>query len=184
MKVNLDGVVNGVLAFVPRMAAQAGEKHVVNTASTAALEGYPSLGHYSASKHAVLGLSETLALEGAAYGLGCTVLCPGATNTGIVKSARNRQDAFGGRDDAFNPLVQAAISAGQDPEETGRIVRDAVQSGDLYVFTHPESRAHIEKRYHAMMAAQAKAEARLAHVEGRAEEAARPGDPGPGGPPP
>jgi len=152
--------VNGVLAFVPRMAHQDGESHVVNTASTAGLGGMPSLGHYVASKHAVLGLSETLGLEGASYGLGCSVLCPGATNTGIVKAARNRTDEFGGANDEFNPLVQKAIEAGFDPEETGRIVREAVRDGDLYIFTHAESRAAIEKRYHAMLAAQEKAEKR------------------------
>ncbi len=163
MKVNLDGVVNGVLVFVPRMAHQKGEKHVVNTASTAALGGIPSLGHYVASKHAVLGLSETLSIEGAVYGLGCSVLCPGATNTGIVKSARNRTDAFGGQSDEYNPLVQKAIEAGFDPEETGRIVRQSVIDGDPYIFTHAESRDAIEKRYRAMMAAQEKAEKR-AHL--------------------
>jgi NAD(P)-dependent dehydrogenase (short-subunit alcohol dehydrogenase family) len=160
MKVNLDGVVNGLLAFVPRMAQQPGEKHVVNTASTAALGGMPSLGHYVASKHAVLGISETLSIEGAVYGLGCSVLCPGATNTGIVKAARNRPDAFGGRSDEFNPLVQQAIEQGFDAEEVGRIVRQGVLDGDLYVFTHAESRGAIEKRYLAMMAAQDKAEKR------------------------
>ncbi len=162
MKVNLDGVLNGLLVFVPRMAQQAGEKHVVNTASTAALGGMASLGHYVASKHAVLGISETLALEGEAYGLGCSVLCPGATNTGIVKATRNRPDAFGGADDEFNPLVQAVIEAGFDPEETGRMVRDSVIDDDLYIFTHTESRDSIETRYQAMMAAQEKAEKRLA----------------------
>lgn len=161
MKVNLDGVVNGVLVFVPRMAKQPGEKHVVNTASTAALGALPSLGHYVASKHAVLGLSETLHIEGASYGLGCSVLCPGGTNTGIVKAARNRQDAFGGASDDFNPHVQKAIEAGLDPEETGRIVRQSVIDDDLYVFTHEESRDAIEKRYAAMMAAQEKAEKRM-----------------------
>lgn len=162
MRVNLDGVVNGVLVFVPRMAKQPGEKHVVNTASTAALGGMPSLGHYVTSKHGVLGLSETLSVEGAGYGLGCSVLCPGATNTGIVKAARNRPDEFGGADDEFNPLVQAAIEAGVDPEETGRIVRQSVLDGDRYIFTHPESRQAIESRYQEMMAAQEKAERRLA----------------------
>ncbi len=160
MKVNLDGVVNGLLTFVPRMAKQPGEKHVVNTASTAALSGIPSLGHYVASKHAVLGISETLSVEGAVYGLGCSVLCPGATNTGIVKAARNRPDAFGGKSDEFNPLVQKAIERGFDAEEVGRIVRQSVLDGDLFIFTHAESRDAIEKRYAAMMAAQEKAEQR------------------------
>jgi NAD(P)-dependent dehydrogenase (short-subunit alcohol dehydrogenase family) len=162
MGVNLDGVLNGLLVFVPRMAAQEGESHVVNTGSTASLGGIPSLGHYVASKHGVLGVSEVLRIEGAASGMSCSVLCPGAVSTGIVKAARNRQSDFGGPTDEFNPHIQAAIDEGIDPEEVGRIVRQAVIDDDLYIFTHPDSRQAIENRYHAMMAAQEKAEKRMA----------------------
>ena len=162
MAVNLNGVLNGLLVFVPRMSKQEGDSHVVNTASTAALGAIPSLGHYVASKHGVLGVSEVLRLEGAGDGLSCSVLCPGSVNTGIVKSARNRQDGFGGSSSDFNPHVQKSIEAGIDPEEVGRIVRQAVLDDDLYIFTHPDSRAAIENRYQAMMAAQEKAEKRMA----------------------
>jgi len=110
----------------------------------------------------VLGVSEVLRLEGASFGMSCSVLCPGSVNTGIVKSARNRQDAFGGRETEYNPHVQKAIEAGLDPEEVGRIVRQAVLDDDLYIFTHAESRTAIEGRYRAMMAAQEKAEKRMA----------------------
>lgn len=162
MGVNLAGVLNGLMVFVPRMARQTGGTHVVNTGSTASLAGLPALGHYVASKHAVLGVSEVLRLEGASHGMSCSVLCPGAVNTGIVKSARNRHDAFGGSTAEYNPHVQKAIESGIDPEEVGRIVRQAVLDDDLYIFTHPESRTAIENRYQAMMAAQEKAEKRMA----------------------
>src|SRR3989449_6149029 len=58
--VNLWGTVHGCLAFVPRMIAQGGAAHVVNTASMAGLVTPPLAGAYSASKHAVVALSEAL----------------------------------------------------------------------------------------------------------------------------
>ena len=78
LSVNLEGVVNGLQAFLPRMKAQAGPKHVVNTASVAGIAALPGLAIYTATKYAVVGISETLRLEGPAYELGCSVLCPGA----------------------------------------------------------------------------------------------------------
>src|SRR5262249_49123232 len=57
--VNLWGVIHGVRSFVPHLVEQR-EGHVVNTASLAGWHGVPALGPYVATKHAVLGLSETL----------------------------------------------------------------------------------------------------------------------------
>lgn len=156
--VNLYGVIHGLQACLPRMKRQEGEKHVVNTGSIAAVGPVPGFGPYVASKHAVLGLSDTLRAEGVAYGLSCSVLCPGNVRTGIVGSGRNRQAAYGGRDDQVNPDVQRAIDEGMDPLEVGRIVRQAVLDDDLFIFTHADSRDAIERRYEAMRAAQQKAE--------------------------
>jgi NAD(P)-dependent dehydrogenase (short-subunit alcohol dehydrogenase family) len=144
--VNLDGVSNGLLAFLPRMKAQEGEKHVVNTASIAGMMALPLLGPYVASKYAVVGLSEALRLEGGGYGLSCSVLCPGNVKTGIVASARNRPDALGGPSDEVNAIVQAGIDQGMDPVEVGRVVRQAVIDDDPYIFTHLEQRDGVEAR--------------------------------------
>ena len=61
--VNLWGVVHGVLAFLPRMLAQPGEKHIVNTGSTAGLMPTPGVGVYATAKYAVVGLSEHLRMD-------------------------------------------------------------------------------------------------------------------------
>lgn len=146
LSVNLEGVSNGLLAFLPRMKAQAGEKHVVNTASIAGMVAMPLLGPYIASKYAVVGISEALRIEGAGYGLSCSVLCPGNVATGIVKSARNRPDTLGGPSSEYNELVQSAIAEGLDPERVGRVVRRAVLDDTPYIFTHTEQRAAFEAR--------------------------------------
>jgi len=146
LSVNLEGVSNGLLAFLPRMKAQEGEKHVVNTASIAGMVAMPLLGPYIASKYAVVGISEALRIEGVGYGLSCSVLCPGNVKTHIVSSARNRPNALGGPSDEVNPLVQAGIDQGMEPEEVGRIVRQAVLDDDPYIFTHLEQREAVEVR--------------------------------------
>ena len=149
--VNLLGVVHGLQAFLPRLRRQPGAKHVVNTASIAGVAPYEGIGPYVASKYAVVGLSESLRLEGEAWGLGCTVVCPGNVRTRIVQSARNRQAELGGPRDVVEPDVQRQTDAGVDPEHVGRLVRDAVLRNRPYVFTHRENRELVERRFAAMM---------------------------------
>ncbi len=151
--VNLEGVVNGLQAFLPRMKAQDGEKHIVNTASIAGIGPHKGIAPYVATKYAVVGISETLYEERADHGIGCSVLCPGNVQTQIVASGRNRQDSVGGPDHRVNKEVQTQISQGIDPLQVGRIVRQAVLDEDLYIFTHPETREIAETRFNAILAA-------------------------------
>lgn len=81
--VNIRGVVNGILAAYPRMIEQ-GRGHIVNTASGAGLVGLPFVAAYSATKHAVVGLSTALRPEAALHGVKVSALCPGAVETPIL----------------------------------------------------------------------------------------------------
>lgn len=82
--VNLAGIANGVQAAYPRMIAQ-GFGHIVNTASIAGLIPSPGLVSYSATKHAVVGLSNSLRCEAAAYNVRVSVVCPGFLRTPILE---------------------------------------------------------------------------------------------------
>lgn len=84
--INLWGVLHGLDAFLPRMRAQEGEKHIVNTASLAAL--FPHEGHapYNSSKAAVVALSETMATELAPHGFGVTALMAGPIKTNLAEN--------------------------------------------------------------------------------------------------
>lgn len=150
LAVNLHGVVHGLHAFVPRMKEQPGEKHVVNTSSTAGMWPHPTLAPYVATKYAVVGISETLRREGADYGLSCSALIPGNTRTAIVSSARNRLPEFGGAHDVDEPDVQAAIEEGMDPEEVGRIVRQGIIEDEEYIWTHPHKMELADERLDAV----------------------------------
>jgi NAD(P)-dependent dehydrogenase (short-subunit alcohol dehydrogenase family) len=151
LAVNLEGVVNGLQAFLPRMRKQTGEKHVVNTASIAGLYPHEGITPYVAAKYAVVGISENLHLEGKPHGIGCSVLCPGNVNTQIVAAGRNRPDSAGGPDHTEYPEVQELIDKGMDPLEVGRIVRRAVLDNELYILTHSELRVEAEKRFKAIL---------------------------------
>lgn len=90
LDVNVWGVVHGIHYFVPRMIAQGGAAHIVNTASMAGLVGLPMVVPYCASKFAVVGLSEALAAELAPHGIRVTVVCPGAVRTNVMRDGRLR----------------------------------------------------------------------------------------------
>ena len=86
INVNLWGVIHGCRVFGKHFQAK-GSGHIVNTASAAGLSGLPYSASYAASKFAVVGLSESLRWELAQFGIGVTVVCPGAVKTGIAKGS-------------------------------------------------------------------------------------------------
>lgn len=81
--VNIRGVVHGVQAAYPIMVRQR-DGHIVNTASLAGLVPAPTLTPYAMTKHAVVGLSTSLRIEGASHGVRVTAVCPGFTDTAIL----------------------------------------------------------------------------------------------------
>ena len=98
LEANLVGVMNGLRAFLPDMYA-AGEGHVVATSSGAGLQ--PTMTHrmtvYAAAKAGIIGLMLALRREAAEFGVGVTVLCPGAVQTAMAtENARYRPARFGG----------------------------------------------------------------------------------------
>ncbi len=107
LDVNLIGCVLCTQQVLPAMA-EAGYGRVVNIASTAALKGYAYVSAYCASKHAVLGLTRTLALEYARKGVTVNAVCPGYTNTGMMQQTiQNIMDKTGrGEEAAYRELTR------------------------------------------------------------------------------
>ncbi|MBI9085048.1 MAG: SDR family oxidoreductase [Desulfobacterales bacterium] len=85
--VNLRGVVHGVQAAYGPMADQ-GFGHLVNTASMAGLCPTPFSAGYGMTKHAVVGLSNALRIEGVGLGVRVSVICPGVIRTPILDGGR------------------------------------------------------------------------------------------------
>ncbi|MEA2857514.1 MAG: hypothetical protein QOH98_1835 [Methylobacteriaceae bacterium] len=168
LDVNLMGVVHGVHTFVPRMRAHGEGGHIVNTASMAGMIMGLGFSPYTASKFAVVGISEGLAIQLKPLGIGVSVLCPDFVRTRIGESRRNRQERYGAAHipDPASPAgalaadIAARIQSGLDPSEVAARVLTAIREDELYVFTHPETRPAAEQRFAAILAAMDKATAR------------------------
>ena len=154
--VNLKGVVYGMEVFEPLIASHGEGGHFVNTASMAGHVSAPGLEPYSATKFAVVAMSEGWAVQLAAKNIGVSVLCPGFVQTRIHESGRNRQAAYGAAaapgDDGAMSFVAAAVAGGIPPEPLAARVVEAVRANELYVFTHVEFRAAVEARFAAILA--------------------------------
>ena len=116
LDVNLNGAYYCTHAALPDMI-QAGRGRVINIASTAGLIGYPYVSAYCAAKHAVIGLTRSLALELARKNVTVNAVCPGYTDTDIVKDAVANIRAKTGRSES--DAIAALVA--RNPQ--GRLIR-------------------------------------------------------------
>jgi NAD(P)-dependent dehydrogenase (short-subunit alcohol dehydrogenase family) len=149
MSVNLDGVVNGMNAFIPLFLEQ-NEGHVVNTASEAGLVGVAGMGPYNASKFAVVGISESLFHELANTGknVHVSVLCPNFVRTRIFESERNMPKELASyaenpENEEIKKIAAALVNAGIDAADVATAVEDAVVNEKFWILTHEHSAIRI-----------------------------------------
>ncbi|WP_158915756.1 SDR family NAD(P)-dependent oxidoreductase [Caulobacter sp. S45] len=152
--VNVFGVMNGIKAFTPKLRAHGEEAHMVNTASTAGLQSRPGMHHglYSASKMAVVALSQGLAEAVDGSKVGVSVLCPQAVDTEIYRSHRVRPDRFGGA--TVMPegqVIAAALKQGLSGDQVGLFVVHAIEHGEFFILTHPGFRTRVAEWHQRVM---------------------------------
>ena len=161
LDVNLMGVLHGIRTFLPHIRAHGEGGHIVNTASMAGMDSGLGFSPYVASKFAVVGMSEGLAMQLKPLGIGVSVLCPGYVRTRIGESGRNRPERYGPAP-ALDPASPAGalvaqiaqlLQAGLDPSEVAARVLHAIREDELFVFTHPEMRPEVEARFAAILTA-------------------------------
>ncbi len=150
--VNLWGVIHGVHTFTPLLVEQ-GEGHIVNTASSAGVTSVPLIGPYATTKHAVVGLSESLALDLAGTGVGVSALCPMWVRTRILESSRNAPpEVLAAEEARGSPLpdqmaaLAAIVESGLDPAFVAQQVIEAVKTDRFYVLPHPAVKAAAVER--------------------------------------
>ncbi|MGY3590220.1 NAD(P)-dependent dehydrogenase (short-subunit alcohol dehydrogenase family) [Bradyrhizobium sp. USDA 4341] len=161
IEVNLMGVVHGIKSFLPQIRGHGEGGHIVNTASMGGMNAGLGFSPYSASKFAVVSMSEGLAWQLAPDGIGVSVLCPSYVRTRIGESGRNRPERYGptralapgSAASAMVAEIARQLDAGLDPAAVAARVVAAIREQRLYVFTHPGMRAEVEGRFAAILTA-------------------------------
>ena len=148
--VNVFGVVHCLQAFLPLLRAKTSPSHVLITASSAGLLPTANRAAYCASKHAVVGLGESLFLQLKGTAIGVTLLCPGVTATRMLEPDRNRPDGKPGR-----PLNPALLAQAKPPEEVARLAVAGLLAGRFWVLTHEDLKPAVLARAAAMAGAAA-----------------------------
>ena len=132
LSVDLDSVHYCTRRALPDMVA-AGWGRIVNIASIAALRGFSYAAAYIAAKHGVLGLTRALAEEFARKGITVNAICPGYTDTDIVRNAAGTIVRKTGRTEA------EALAALAQGNASGRLIQPEEVAREVVRLCRPES---------------------------------------------
>jgi NAD(P)-dependent dehydrogenase (short-subunit alcohol dehydrogenase family) len=158
LDVNLYGVIHGLRAFLGGMRER-NSGHIVMTASVAGLTSFPGSLPYNATKHAVVGVAETLfsELRDAESGVGVHCLCPGLVSTNIVHSERNRPKELQnpgkgatGMDPGVQKMVEGVFASAKPPAEVAELVFAAIVENRFWIQTDEFFRDSIKARHRAI----------------------------------
>ena len=159
LEVNLWGVIHGHRAFLPHLV-EGGEGHIVNTASMAGL--FPGHSAYSASKWAVVGITQglfnTMRMRGTGVGVSC--LCPGWVDTEVDRSERNRPEwaapglgvEASAEEEAIRAFVSEQLRSGMQPDAVADLVHDAILAGQFWIFTDDQMVQSLAGDHEALLA--------------------------------
>jgi len=154
--VNLMGVVYGAKVMTPLIKDHGEGGWILNVASMAGMGGVPYSGVYTASKAAVVALSESWAQELKDKRIGVSVLCPAFVQTRIYDSERNRPDKYKSKnynienESSFSKQTKQMVKDGIDVSIVGKRVVEAINHGELYIFTHPNYRKVNQERFNGI----------------------------------
>ena len=163
LDVNLMGVVFGAKVMVPLIKQHGEGGWIVNVASMAGMGGTPYGGAYTATKAAVVAVSESWAGELESEGINVSVLCPAFVQTRIYDSERNRQSQYKSdkksaiSENVFLNKAKKMVENGIEVSIVGKRVVEALNDGEFYIFTHPNYRPLVEERSSQINAAFEKA---------------------------
>jgi len=155
--VNLGGVINGMVTFVPRMIKAGRGGHVVSTSSVGGFLAHDGNTLYCAAKAAVISLMEGYRGALARHGIGVSVLCPMNIRSNIARSADTRPDhlARTGYNVSAETVasLQSVYDHGMDPIVLAEHVRRGIEANQLYIVPYPEARDVLTPHYDEILAA-------------------------------
>lgn len=141
--INVLGCVRGIQAIAPMLVAQ-GSGHVVNVASFAGFTNAPALASYSATKAAVISLSETLRFELHPHGIGVSVVCPAFFKTNLMQTSAEQSGGTANAAPQMERIVQRLMEkASVTAEDVAADVYDAVLNRRFMVMTHADARRTV-----------------------------------------
>lgn len=135
LAVNIGGVVNVIRAFVPRLVAADRPARIVNTSSLGGFLTSPFMAPYSATKFAIVAITEALAAELAATGskVQVSLLAPGPVKSAIMDEPAPAQTA------GFMAMLRGMSDEnGMSPDELAVLVFEAIGRGEYWIIPHPE----------------------------------------------
>ncbi len=137
LDINVIGVALGLKYVVAQMKKQ-GSGAIVNTASNGGLLGAPGMSAYVASKHAVLGINKSVALEVAGDNIRVNAVCPSGVDTQMMRSIET--NAMKGREDEARKQFESAVPLGRYAE--------ADEIADLMLFLASDKASFITGAYY------------------------------------
>jgi len=138
LDINVMGVVHGCHYFGQRMVEAGGARQIINVASLAGIAPAPNMSAYAASKHAVMGLCDVLAMELTDTEVGVTAICPGIINTPITNAKGAVSEAI--TDEQIDRLRAYYKANGVSPDAVAAAIVDAARSGRPLVLVGPYAR--------------------------------------------
>jgi NAD(P)-dependent dehydrogenase (short-subunit alcohol dehydrogenase family) len=149
--VNLGGVVNGMVTFVPRMIAARRGGYIVTTSSMGGFFGSAAASIYSAAKAAVINLMESYRLALAQYSIGVSVLCPANIRSNIAEATKLRPSHLGNTGYVVNDDVIRSLHSihahGLDPVVLARRTKEGMEANELYIIPYPEEKESLARHF-------------------------------------
>jgi NAD(P)-dependent dehydrogenase (short-subunit alcohol dehydrogenase family) len=150
--VDLFGVINGMVTFVPRMIKAGKGGYIVTVASMGGFMGTPGCAPYSAAKAAVINLMESYWQGLKPYGIGVSCLCPGGIKTNIAEASFTRPKKLAATGYNTNEktieFMRHHYSFGIDPVELAQVLKKGIEDEQLYILPFPGAekmlREHLE----------------------------------------
>jgi NAD(P)-dependent dehydrogenase (short-subunit alcohol dehydrogenase family) len=135
-KVNVEGILNGLRAFVPRMIAADRPARIINTASVGGFMPSPLMAPYSATKFAVVALTEALAgeLKMLRTKIDVSLLAPGPVKSQIFRETPPEAAL------QFHGVMTSMLDQnGLEPDAFAALVFDGIMRGDYWIIPQPEA---------------------------------------------
>ena len=151
MSVNVGGVINALVTFLPGMLANGTEAHIVNVASMGGIAALGTAGLYATSKFAVVGLTESLRTDMMGRNIGVSVYCPGSVKSNIGEGDSLRDQRF--KDTGYTKPAPgdhnepAFMDAAMDAVDAARRVVQGIKDNQLFIISHSEFRDVLRARH-------------------------------------